>query len=40
LLHTSNTVFQKPKRGANNQKGGGTFLKYSIGCMQQPGSKT
>jgi len=25
-------------RGAKNHKGG-TFLKYNIGCMQQPGPK-
>ena len=31
---------QKPERGAKNQKGGGTFLKYSVGCMQQPVGQT
>jgi len=31
---------QTPKRGAKNQKGGATFLKYSIGYMQQPGGQT
>jgi len=30
-----------PKTRWRGQKleGGGTFLKYSIGCMQQPGAK-
>jgi len=27
---------QKPEGGAKNQNGGATFLKYSIGYMQQP----
>jgi len=31
---------QKPDGRTQIQKGGGTFLKYSIGCMQQPGSQT
>jgi len=26
-------------RGAKKHKGGGTFFKYNIGCMQQPGAK-
>jgi len=30
---------QKPKGGAKNHKRA-TFLKYSIGCIQQPGSQT
>jgi len=30
---------QKPERGAKNQKGA-TFLKYSVGCMQQPVGQT
>jgi len=29
---------QKPDGGAKKQQGG-TFLKYSIGCMQQPGGQ-
>jgi len=29
---------QKPERGAKNQKA--TFLKYSVGCMQQPVGQT
>jgi len=29
---------QKPEGGAKTQKGA-TFLKYCIGCMQQPGIK-
>jgi len=31
---------QKLERRVKNQKGGGTFLKYSIGCMQQPVGQT
>jgi len=31
---------QKTNGGAKNQKGGGTFFKYCIGCMQQPGGQT
>ena len=27
-------------RGSKNQKGGGTFLKYSIACMWEPGGQT
>jgi len=30
---------QKPDGGAKKQKGA-TFLKYSIGCMQQPEGQT
>jgi len=31
---------QKPEGEGQKPEGGATFLKYCIGCMQQPGGQT